>query len=257
MVVALDSLYLTGVDVFVLLVSGSECWPYQTAKLVLQQLGGSAQWSLRGQRLKRLDAMGRRVSGAHWITSHADIWAERAKYKYTRPGICSQRPHTHDYLPVFHKKHPHAPCNLHTLHIFWLTCSHFIQSYQTAQHLREVQSQQQVTGLKWLWVREGEHEHESQRVICKYISLLKIIANSRAAGLCHHLATLPALSSQSITLVIFDRSSGWNTQAQQMHISTATTNRHYLQRSTILAESCITKDTSSLVYFMKSKSIKP
>lgn len=74
----------------------------------------------------------------------------------------------HTLIPshVFHKKHPHTSCNWHTLYVIWLTCRYFIQRDQTAQHLWEVQSQQQVAGLKWLWVREGtegEHEPESHQ----------------------------------------------------------------------------------------------
>lgn len=89
----------------------SECWPYQTAKLVLQQLGRSAQWNLTGQRLKRLNAVGWRVPGRHRIAAHADIWTERSKYKYTRPGVCTHQPRAHGWeiptiitsvtLPVF------------------------------------------------------------------------------------------------------------------------------------------------------------
>lgn len=67
-----------------------ECRHYQTAKLVLQQLGGSAQRGLTGQRLERLDAMSRGVPGTNRIAAHADIWAEKAAtYKYT--GIGTQR----------------------------------------------------------------------------------------------------------------------------------------------------------------------
>ena len=170
----LMSVYLTGIcnwcfsELIFLHSAATECWSYQTAKLVLQQLRGSAQWSLTGQRLERLDAMGWRVPGTHGITAHADIWTERAKYKYTGPGICRQRPHTHHFPHVFHKKRPHTSCNWCTLYVNWLTCRHFIQRDQTAQHLWEVQSQQQVAGLKRLRVREGtegEHEPESHQKV--------------------------------------------------------------------------------------------
>lgn len=43
----------------------------------------------------------------------------------------------------------------------WLTRRHFIQSHQTAQHLGEVQAQQQVTGFEWLL--EGETESDDMR----------------------------------------------------------------------------------------------
>lgn len=75
----------------------SECWTYQTAKLVLQQLGGSAQGGLTGQRFKRLNTVGRRVPGRHGIAAHTDIWRERTKYKYTRPGVCTHHPHAHGW----------------------------------------------------------------------------------------------------------------------------------------------------------------
>ena len=84
-------------------VISGESWAHQTAKLVLQQFGGSAQRSLRRQRLEGLDAVGWRVSGTHRVAAHADICTERAKYKYTRPWFWSQRPRTYDYAPAFHK----------------------------------------------------------------------------------------------------------------------------------------------------------
>lgn len=90
----------------------SECRPYQTAKLVLQQLGGSAQWSLTGQWLKWLDTMGWRVSCRQWISAHADIWNERAN-----PGTCFQRPHTHDYPSDLKGKYTQVSFNSHRLNI--------------------------------------------------------------------------------------------------------------------------------------------
>lgn len=50
-----------------------ESWHYQTAELVLQQFGGSAQRGLAGQGLEGLDAMGGRVAGAHGVAAHADV----------------------------------------------------------------------------------------------------------------------------------------------------------------------------------------
>lgn len=130
------------------IISINKCWPYQTAKLVLQQLGGSGQWSLRGQRLKRLDAVSWRVSGTHWITAHTNVCKERKNIN--TPDLVSGTSHTlTSTSPSLIKQPLHASWNSHTLHMFWLnlyfnlyllTCSHFIQSYETAQHLWEVQS---------------------------------------------------------------------------------------------------------------------
>lgn len=73
----------------------------------------------------------------------------------------------------------------------------------------------------------------SVRAISKRISLLKLNANFSTVGRCHHLATLPAPSSQSITCYLWQKLWAKHTSSAGTDISAAAI-RHGLQRSTIL-----------------------
>lgn len=132
--------------------------------------------------------------------------------------------HTHDCSPAFHKKTP--TCIMYLTHIAHIL-THLLLLYSEKPNCSAPWRSSVPAAGHWPQTAEGERGHRereredikklSQRGI-KCISFLKLIANSSTAGPCHHLATLRALSSQSITLVIFDRSSGRNTQAQQTQI---------------------------------------